>query len=785
MLELEPVRRQPQSGTALPTLVQNPVSGGPLPPGSSWGGKRDFSGLLEYWHMVRRHQNAVIALAIAGAIFGFARTLSQPRIYQARATIEIQSVNDNFLDLKSVNPTGGDSGGFSSDTDIQTQVRILMSTSLRRRVTARMAKLPPTEPLPPTDRLSAWRKALGIAPPSNTALWEEALGSAAGGIQVRASGVTRIVDLSCDSTSPKMAADFLNALTEEYKEQNLETRWNNTQYTSEWLTNQLQDLRKKLEKAQDDLQSFVKSENLVVTSDKNNVDETKLADLEREVSVATADRVAKESVWETAAASPADSLPAILDDPNLQATQQSIQDLRRTLAQLRVTYTPNHPEVRKIEAQITSLEPQLSSERDNIVRRLKNEYDTALHREKLLTDDYEKQAHQVSGDTAGMDHYNFLKREEDATRTLYESLLQKMKETSIAAALKANNINVVDRADVPGGPYQPDVPRSVTMGLFGGLLLGIGYAVSRERADRTLQDPGDAEHYLKIPELGIIPVGKLDEPLTTRPAEAALSSAANGSAPTAGVELITHNSRTSMVAEAFRTTLTSILFSGGVVERSRVLVVTSASPKEGKTTVVCNLSIALAEVQSRVLLIDCDMRRPRLHTVFKMENGPGLSDLLSQREPLQWSDIEHLCNQTGVPGLCLLTSGTSRYKVATLLYSHRLPELLGILRQKFETVIFDTPPMVNIADARLVGRHADGVVMVVRSAYTTRDAALLAKQRLQEDGSPLLGLIMNGWNPNVPGYSYYRNYYAGYNHYYGPESPNAPPKPSKKRKKSA
>jgi capsular exopolysaccharide synthesis family protein len=643
-----------------------------------------------------------------------------------------------------------------------------------------MARTPSTEPLPPTDRLSAWRRALGISPPSNDDLWKEALGSAAGGVQVRASGVTRIVDLSCDSTSPKMAADFLNALTEEYKQQNLETRWNNSQYTGDWLTTQLQEMRKKLEKAQDDLQSYVRSSGLVVTSEKNNVDETKLGDLQKELSAATADRVGKQSTWEIASApNSADSLPAILDDANLRSTQQNLQDLRRNLAQLRVIYTPNHPEVRKVEAQIRSLEPQLAKNREDILHRLRNEYDSALRRETLLNDDYVKQAKEVSGDAAGMDHYNFLKREEDATRTLYESLLQKMKETSVAAALKANNINVVDAADVPGGPYKPDVPRSVMMGLLTGLTLGVAYAVSRERADRTLQDPGDAEHYLKIPELGIIPVGKMDEPLTTRPVEAAAA------APTAGVELITHNSRTSMVAEAFRTTLTSILFTGGVVERSRVLVVTSASPKEGKTTVVCNLSIALAEVQTRVLLIDCDMRRPRLHTVFKMENGPGLSDLLSQREPLQWSDIEHLCNPTGVPGLGLMTSGTARYKVATLLYSHKLPELLGILRQKFETVIFDTPPMVNIADARLVGRHADGMVLVVRSAYTTRDAALLAKQRLQEDGSPLLGLIMNGWNPNVPGYSYYRNYYAGYNHYYGPESPNAPPKSSKKRKKSA
>ena len=771
MLELEPIRKNLQQGSLLPALVQPSASAASLPPGTSWGGKRDYSGVLEYWHMVRRHQTAVIAAAAIGAIVGFCQTLSEPRIFQARATVEIQSLNDNFLNMKELNPVDRE-GSMSTDSDIQTQVRILQSNKLIRRVVAKMSQTPPTEPLPLTDRLSAWRRALGIAPPTNKQLWEQALGSAAGGVRVRATGLTRIVDLTCDSTSPQVAADFVNTLASEYIEQNLETRFNSTEHTGDWLKNQLNDLRGKLEKSQDEMQHYVQDQGLLVTSEKNNVSESKLADLQRELSQAQSDRVAKQSTWEIASSSPTDSLPAILDDTSLQESQKAVQDLRRNLAQLRVTYTPNHAEVRRVEAQIASLEAPLTKQRDSILRRIRNEYDAAARREALLTSFYDAQAHQVSGETAGMDRYNFLKREVDATRTLYDSILQKMKEASIASALRASNINIVDRADVPGGPYKPDVARSTLAAMLTGLVLGIAYAVARERADRTLQDPGDAEHYLKIPELGVIPLGKIDEPLTVRPIETAESVAVNGSAPTAGVELITHNSRTSMVAEAFRTTLTSILFSGGVVERSRVLVVTSASPKEGKTTVTCNLSIALAEVQNRVLLIDCDMRRPRLHTVFKVENGPGLSDLLAQREPLQWSDIEGLFHPTGIPSLSLMTSGTTRYKVTTLLYSVRLPELIQLLRTRFDTVVFDTPPMVNIADARLVARFSDGVVMVVRSAYTTRDAALLAKQRLNDDGSPLLGLIMNGWNPNVPGYSYYRNYYAGYNHYYGPESPN-------------
>jgi succinoglycan biosynthesis transport protein ExoP len=769
MRELEPVRNDP--GFALQPAGPLSVPGPAMRAiGPSGGIKRDYSGVLEYWQMVRRHQTAVITAAILGALVGFVLTLSQPRIYQAHTTVEIQSLNDNFLNMKELNPTVQDSSGFYSDSDIQTQVKIIQSKSLSRRVIDKMGAIPPDdEPIPIPDRLSAWRKAFGVSPPTRAQLWKQALGTAAGGLRVRASGLTRIVELSCDSTSPKLAADFVNALADEYIEQNLEARWKSTEHTGEWLTNQLRDLRVKLEKSQDELQSYARSTGLVVTSEKNNVDESKLADLQKELSQAQADRVSKQSVYEIATASPPDSLPAILDDTTMQESQRQLQDLRRNLAQLRVTYTPNHPEVRRVEAQIAVLEAPLAKQREDILLRIKNEYDAAARREKLLTADYEAQSHVVSGQTAEMDRYNFLKREVDATRTLYESMLQKMKEASIASALRASNIRVVDRADIPGAPYKPDVPRSAITGLLAGLCLGIAFAVSRERSDRTLQDPGDAEHYLQVPELGVVPLGRLDEPLSSRMEESLVPGSA---APAAGVELMTWNSRTSLVAESFRTTLTSILFAGGEVERSRVLVVTSASPKEGKTTVVCNLAIAFSEVQSRVLLIDCDMRRPRLHTVFKIENGPGLSDLLAQREPLEWECIQELIQPTGIPGLGLLTSGKSRYKVSSLLHSNRLAEMLDLMRSRFETVIFDTPPMVNIADARMVGRHADGVVMVVRSHYTTRDAAQLAKQRLIEDGSQLLGVIMNSWNPNVPGYSYYRNYYAGYHHYYGAESAN-------------
>jgi capsular exopolysaccharide synthesis family protein len=231
--------------------------------------------------------------------------------------------------------------------------------------------------------------------------------------------------------------------------------------------------------------------------------------------------------------------------------------------------------------------------------------------------------------------------------------------------------------------------------------------------------------------------------------------------------MISFRQKTSLLAESFRTTLTSILFSRKNGERPRVLVLTSASPKEGKTTVVSNLSIAVAEINQRVLVIDADMRRPRLHGVFNVDNKLGLSNLLMEASPLTAAQVEAACAPTQVSRLFVLPSGSSRTHASSLLHSERLSELLKLAREQFDTVIIDTPPMVNIADARMLARHADALILIVRSGSTTRDAAQLAKTRFAEDGTPMLGTILNFWNPKTPGYAYYKYYYAGYYHYYG------------------
>jgi capsular exopolysaccharide synthesis family protein len=767
----ELARLTPHADIALPAPIGTDTARG--------GVKREYAGILEYWQMVRRHKVAVVVVSMLGAIAGFLYTLPQPRIYQAHTTIEVQGLNEDFLGLHNVSPTVSPTSNYYPDFDIQTQVKIMQSESLANSVVADLEKSQPLENMRPPDRLTVWKKALKIDPPSQTELWKLAIGTAAGSVRVRASGTNRIVEITCDSTQPQVAASFANTLTREFIEQNLQARWKSTEYTGEWLTRQLQDIKVKLEKADEELNAYAKSAGLTFTDEKTSVEEDKLRSLQKDLLQAQSDRVSKQSKYEMAAGSPPEALPDVLDDSALRDDETNLTELGRKLAELRIALTPQNPEVRRVQAQITLMEATIKQERANILTRIKNEYEAAQNREKLMTASYLAEVKLVADQSEKTTHYGILKRDVDSQRSLYETMLQRMKEASVASALRASNIRVVDPAEAPEIPYKPNVPRYIIMGLLLGICVGVSLVVLRERADRTLHDPGDIAYYLHLPELGVVPTANIE--LTTRGFKTSRAPHTKGAAvldlngqPGVDevlddrVELITHVRKKSLISESFRTTLTSILFSGHNGGRPRVLVMTSASPKEGKTTVVCNLAIALAEINHRVLVMDADLRRPRMHNVFGVKNdNNGLSELLLKQEPLDEAALGAAVRATHIPNLFVMPAGRSRFNAASLLHSERLPELLRGLRKQFDTIMIDTPPMVNIPDARVLARLADGVILILRSAHTTRDAALLAKQRFLDDGIPVMGTILNNWNPNTPGYGYYRNYYEGYFHYLG------------------
>ena len=752
---LTPIGPDPQRGS-LPFPSTRP----PVPPASQFG-EAPSGGLLEYWRIIQRRKGAVIVITCLGMLAGLLYTLPQTPVYQADTLIEVQAMNENFLNMRDVNPNADAGGGGDSEDDLQTQVRILESAALRKRVIKRLAADAKTVP-PKKTRLDAWREALKLTP-STPPTAESIVANAADGLGVRAQPNTRLISISCDSTNPQMAADFLNTLTEEYKLLNVENRWKATEFTGDWLKSQMEDLKIKLEKDGDALQAFASRNGLMITGEKDNAAEDRVKLFQDELSRAQAGLIDAQSKAENANHAPDDSVPEVLDDSTTMSIRTQLMDLRGQLALLSGTYTPEYSKFKNLQEQISTEEEELAKARKAVIGRIQNDYETAKQREKLLRDQYDGAVAVVNQQADDVAHYNILKREVDTDRTLYDDMLQRVKEASIAAALKASNINVVDPAVAPAGPYKPSATDNTVLGLLLGLGFGVGLVVLLDRADRTIQEPGDVQAILGIVELGLVPSSSAE---LNRP-RGLKSAVAGGDDSLQSNILIAGKNRNSALSESIHATLTSILYSGASGQFPQAIVFASPAPREGKTTIAANLAIALAEIHKRVLLIDADLRRPRLHQIFDLDNATGLVDLLRQSQPIQGS-LGGAIHATAVANLSVMAAGHAGRGDPTLLHSTRLGEIIQVCRGLFDAIIIDTPPMLTMADARVIARHADGLVMVVRANQTSRDSLRDAIRRFSDDRTRILGAILNDWNPKKSGrYGYYR-YYSKYKHYYRP-----------------
>ena len=761
--------------TALPPGY---VPGYPVPPGQSGEGE-EGPGLLEYWRLLRRRKGTVCLIAAIGLILAILITLPMTPIYTARAAIEIQETNQNFLNMRDVQQFSSDSGGWMLMTDIQTHIRILQSMSLLERVAGKFGSQSPNEAAPvETGRVSAWRRALNLPEDQPEDMRQTALSMARGSVKARSQAQTRIIEISTDSTDRKMAADFVNTLANEFIDQNMEARWQQTKKTGEWLTRQLDDMKIKLEKSEDQLQDYARRSGLLFTSDKASVSEERLKQLQQALSAASAERVAKQSRFEMAKNASPETLPDVINDAGLRELQTKLTELQRQSAEMRATYNEKYPKLLKIDPQVKWLESQFQRERAAILARINNENTEALRKESLLRVDYETQAKLVRDEGEKGVHYGILKRDVDSMRQLYDSMLQRVKEASIAGAIKASNIRIVDPARIPGGPSRPNLPSNAMLGLLAGVFCGVAFVVVAEKGNKTFREPGDVQFYLNLPELGVIPSEKAQVgSYSRRKLKAAvhndkllLGNGAVSGELAQRIELTVHQQKSSMLAESFRATLTSILFMNQTGPRPRALVVTSSGPGEGKSTVISNLAAALGEIHQRVLLIDADTRKPRQHEIFGVPNDAGLTTLLLDMRDPEQVDLEHLIRPTRVPGVFIMPAGPAVASVTNLLYSGRMEQYLELLGRLFDVVLIDTPPMLQIPDARVLGRMAGGVVLVVRTGKTTRDAASAVRQRLQEDGTKILGTILNDWNPKASPSGYYgqtNGYYKAYQGYYG------------------
>jgi capsular exopolysaccharide synthesis family protein len=400
------------------------------------------------------------------------------------------------------------------------------------------------------------------------------------------------------------------------------------------------------------------------------------------------------------------------------------------------------------------LQENIQNEVKKMGARTESQYQAALHHEKLLRVAFEAQKEEANKLNERAVEYNILKRDYETNRKLYEELLEKLKQAGVSAGLKSSSIRIVDAARVPTSPSSPNIPRNIELSLLLGTLAGIGLAFVLEALDTTVRTPEQVEIVSALPSLGIIPLSVNGGFLTGR----------NGSS--SGMELITYKKPQSLMAESFRSLRTSILLSGSFDSRPKVLLITSALPKEGKSATSANLAIVLAQKGSRVLLVDADMRRPTLHKVLGVSRDIGLSSILDETVAAE-NAILPVANFSN---LFLLPSGPSPSNPAELLASERLRSLLQTWRSQYDYVIIDTPPALSVTDAVVLSPEADAVVMVVRSGRTTKDVVRRTRDTLYQVNARIMGIVMNAVDLRSPDLYYYYYYSKRGNGYYNDES---------------
>jgi polysaccharide biosynthesis transport protein len=716
-------------------------------------------GVLPLFELLTAHKRLLAVCAILGALAGLLVALAQPPMYKADATVEIQQHPSNYVGIK-------DAEGSNADMDaasIETYVRILQSWGVRKRVVLRLL----TERHSLTFRpswLSRWSSSLGLHLPLQERApdYRKVLAVTSASVKAREAGQSRILEVSCESTDPKMAAVFATDMAEEFIKQNMEARWAAAQQASEFLSGQLEEVRKKLTESQQHLQNYAQSANLLFTSDRDTVAEQKLKEIQQELSKAQEDRATKQSLYETFNAAGPHNLAEGFDAGDVRAYEAQLSDLQRQLADVSASFTPEHYKVKHIQAQIAEVENTIARERQKVASRIEADFRDAVRKEQLLAEAYGAQMSVVSDQARKSIEYSMLKKEVDANQQLYVGMLQKVKELGISSTMQASNLRVLDTALPPREPYQPQPQKTTLLGLITGLFAGIGLVYFRQSTNRYLKSPGDGPAYLRLPELGVIPCARLDPYPAGRAGmlsgfrkqNCALASSIEA------VELASWKRKPSLLAESFRTTLTSLLFANGEPSGSRAVVMTSPSAGEGKSTVASNLAIALAEINQRVLLIDADMRKPRLHEIHDVPNTWGLSTLLQETGPLADAPVEALARKTRIPNLYLLPSGPACESVSQLLFSPRLRVLIERFRKDFDTVLIDTCPLLTFSDARVLGKAADCAILILRARRSKREDATVSLQRLAEDGVPVLGMILNDWDPVKDGAGLCHSYYS-------------------------
>ncbi len=724
--------------------------------------------LLDYWRiLVKRRWVVYTSLAVVVSVTTLGSLLTRP-VYTATVRLQIETSAPKILPFQEVMTSVPD---FRNDF-YQTQYGLIQSRRVAREVIASLhldqneefrVAAPPdsTRPGPAdkeaADRLEARRidrflARLKVAPVRNS----------------------RLVDVTFSSHDRGLSAAIANRVADTYIAFNSQAQYNTTERASLSLGHEIANLHDEIDAKEKELQAYASEHGIVALGEKQSITLKKLNDLSDSYTRAQATRIEKEARYAALKeASPAD-LPEVLDSRVVQDLTAKSAELERTRAEMSGKFKPEWPEMLRLNKQIEETHERIVEERqaiyDQVLGVAESAYRTARNQEEYLRRALEDQKRLTEQFNLKEIQYNNLRTEVANRRGTLDALVKRQSETSSSAGLNdptAGNIRIVDPAEIPNKPSSPKIFLNFVLSLVTGLGLGLGLALFFEYLDKSIKTPEEMQQATGVPSIGLVPA--------LRPEGGRLRVVrGNGGDTTTAmgpVELVTHEDPKSKVSEAFREVRTALLVSqaGGP---PRSILITSTRPGEGKTAVALNLAITLAQTSRRVLLVDADLRRPRLHKLLDVENTRGLSNYLGGAESPRPEPVH-----TVIPRLDLIPSGPLPPNPADLLDSERFAQIQSeFTAQGYDHVIYDSPPILAVADAAIMAGRADAVILIVQAGVTPRDALTNATRRLHQVKAKIVGALLNQVDhlqQSYYGYSYKR--------YYGEEAAARPAPPAAPR----
>jgi polysaccharide biosynthesis transport protein len=721
--------------------------------------------LRAYWHILVKGKWAILAsVIVVTAAVGF-WTYRQPKIYRATTSLVIETAAPHVLNKVQEVYDSGSAGFWASKEFYETQYQILRSRDLAQRAVEKMGLDRDLDFLGLTGLTdkSKLSQALAAADPA---------GKLANMVMIAPVKDSKVVLVSFESPDPKRAARLANGLVEAYIDRNFEQRRSASVDAGTWLDERLGTLEKNLENSENQMIDFKKNKNLLSVSleDQINLNSTKLRALAETLNRLEIQRLELDAKRKVIASLRTDTASAqVLErvlagkEPLLTALKASEAKLMEQLVELRQKYGENNDKRTIPEAQLKEVQGQIQEEVKNALKALDAEYAQVRENEKAVNESFAREKRAAMEINELSVHYNRMKRMAENNQAMYSLVLGRSKETDLTSMLKTNNVRRLDPALVPKRPVRPRVQLNLGLAAAFGLALGIGLAFLLDLMDRTVKSQDDVETIVGLPFLGMIPSMEQQEHKPRRRGQPPELE----SVRTRDMYVLSHPR--SPVAECHRSLRTNITFMSPEKPMRRLLV-TSAGPREGKTTTAVGLGITMAQSGGRVVLVDTDMRRPRLHQALGVSNERGVTSLVVGE-----CALADAIKGTDVPQLDVIPCGPVPPNPTELLHTERFKELLTRLSESYNLVILDSPPVIAVTDAMVLSTQVDGVVLVAKAGRTTKDMLSHTKRHLTGINANILGVVLNDVDVRRRQYGYYdyRDYGGRYGYYYADEKQDA------------